>query len=147
MRGPPKVRDPILFSISLVAWDGEFFFWGTEAWSLKSTLWESVEDSGMVFSKSLKKLHKEGRENWCLLSKCYLLLYLHSWLILTTSLWDFYRWGNKFQVEPEWKWLRCPNSSTGGLPSAASCFSRFMVPLDQPFSSCRKYTGHLSSWT
>ena len=51
----------------------------------------------------------------------------------------------KFQVEPEWKWLRCPKSSTGGLPSAAPCFSGFMVPLDHPFSGCRKYTGYLSS--
>ena len=33
---------------------GKFSSGGTEAWSLKSTLWESVEDSGMVFSKSLQ---------------------------------------------------------------------------------------------
>lgn len=50
----------------------------------------------------------------------------------------------KFQVEPERKWLRGPKSSTGDLPSAASCFSRFMVPLDHPPSGCRKSTGYLS---
>ena len=125
MRGPPKVRGPILFSILLVAWDGEFFFWGTEAWSLKSTLWESVEDSGLeMFTKSLQ-VTAYGRERKLIPVEQLLFVTLFAFLVNPQyKPVRFLQMGKlKFRVEPERKWLRGPKSSILFLPFYGTLWS------------------------